>query len=142
MKTNPVSLSRFARMFALVAMALMSLAAVRMAAASAPGGFLENDDTSTLRAMLTPSQIAAFMPAGRGSFTFPAPYNTQGVRITQPSDCGGQDCVDMIYSYWRNMSNSAGSNTMYIFVGLDKSRGGQGPTLFSYDKPSGTLTEV
>src|SRR5690348_814820 len=98
--------------------------------AAAPGGFVENDDTSILRAMLTPSQIAAFMPAGRGSFTFPAPYNTQGVRITQPSDCGGQDCVDMIYSYWRNMSNSAGSNVMYILVGLDRARGGRGPTLF------------
>jgi len=23
----------------------------------------------------------------------------------------------MIYSYWRNMSNSTGSNTVYIFVG-------------------------
>ena len=110
--------------------------------AAAPGGFLESDETATVRNILSPAQISAFMPATRGNFTFPAPYNTQGIRVTQASDCGGQDCVDMIYSYWRNMSNSTGSNTMYIFVGLDKSRGGQGPTLFSYDKPSGTLTEV
>ena len=48
----------------------------------------------------------------------------------------------MIYSYWRNMSNSAGSNTMYMFIGLDRSRGGLGPTLFSYDKTTDQLTEL
>src|SRR5690348_1825297 len=113
-----------------------------LAQASAPGGFLESDETSVVRPLMTASQISAFMPAGRGNFTFPAPYNTQGVRITQPSDCGGQDCVDMTYNYWRNMSNSTGSNTLYILVGLDENRGGAGPTLFSYDKPSGTLTDL
>src|SRR5690242_16267127 len=98
MKMNPASLPKFARLLALAAMALMSLAVVRPAAASAPGGFLENDETSVVRPMLTASQISAFMPTGRGSFTFPAPYNTQAVRLTQPSDCGGQDCLDMTYN--------------------------------------------
>ena len=109
--------------------------------AVAPGGFLESDVTSVARADLTATQIAAFMPTTRGAFTFPAPYNTQGVRITQPSDCGNHDCVDMTYNYWRNMSNSTGSNTLYILVGLDKNRGGAGATLFSYDKTSGALTD-
>ncbi|HKT30874.1 MAG TPA: hypothetical protein VJS89_00100, partial [Gammaproteobacteria bacterium] len=81
-----------------------------------PGGFLELDDTSVARPNLTAAQIAAFMPS-RGVFTFPAPYNTQGIRVTNASDCGGQDCVDLIYSYWNNINNSAGSNLMYIFVG-------------------------
>ena len=141
MKLNPLSLAACGRLFAIAALAFVSLGVARPAAA-APGGFIESDETSVVRGILSPAQIAGFMPAGRGSFTFPAPYNTAGIRVTQPSDCGGQDCVDMTYSYWRNMSNSAGSNTMYILVGLDRNRGGQGPTLFSYDKPSGALTDV
>ena len=110
--------------------------------ASAPGGFMESDETSVTRAPLTATQISAFMPS-RGAFTFPAPYNTQGWRLTNASDCGGNDCVDYIgYSYWRNMSNSTGSNIMYIFVGLDKRYGGAGPTLFELDKSTGVLTKV
>lgn len=124
-----------------IALACSLLFISAQAVATVPGGFLENDETTVVRNLLTPTQIASFIPS-RGIFTFPAPYNTQGVRITNSSDCGGQDCVDMIYSYWRNMSNSANSNTMYIFVGLDRNRGGQGPTLFSYDKTSDQLTEV
>jgi hypothetical protein len=106
-----------------------------------PGGFLESDDTSVARPNLTPTQIAQFMPS-RGLFTFPAPYNTQGIRITNSSDCNGGDCLDLIYSYWDNLNNSAGSNTLYILVGLDKARGGPGPTLFSYDKSTEQLTKV
>src|SRR5690242_13789078 len=133
---------RFVRLFAAGTLALLALTVSRPSmAATVPGGFLESDETSVVRGLLSPTQINGFLPQ-RGLFTFPAPYNTQGIRITNSSDCGGQDCVDMIYSYWRNMSNSAGSNTMYIFVGLDRNRGGQGPTLFSYDKTSDQLTEV
>ena len=98
-------------------------------------------DTVTVARPLVATASSSFLPQ-RGLFTFPAPYDTQGLRITNAGDCGGQDCVDMTYSYWRNMSNSAGSNTMYIFIGLDRSRGGQGPTLFSYDKTTDALTEV
>ena len=132
--------SRALNRFSSLAFACLMLSTT--AHAAAPGGFLESDETSVARANLTATQIAAFMPATRGSFTFPAPYNTQGVRITQASDCSGQDCVDMTYNYWKNMSNSTGSNTLYILVGLDQNRGGAGPTLFSYDKPSGTLTDL
>jgi hypothetical protein len=120
---------------------IFSGTSIPASAQSVPGGFIANDDSTVVRPQLTPSQIAAFMPS-RGAFIFPAPYNTQGVRITNSSDCGGQDCVDMIYSYWRNMSNSAGSNIMYIFVGLDQSRGGQGPTLFSFNKTTNSLTDM
>ena len=109
--------------------------------ADGPGGFMEQDSSLAIRPLLTATQIAAFMPE-RGLFTFPAPYNTQGIRITNASDCSGQDCVDMTYSYWRNLSNSTNSNIMYIFVGLDRNRGGRGPTLFSYDKTADRLTEV
>jgi Big-like domain-containing protein len=124
--------------------ALLSLAALSVHAATstqAPGGFMENDTAPVARAALSASSISSFLP-DRGSFTFPAPYKTQGVRVTNSSDCGGQDCLDMTYNYWKNMSNSAGSDTMYVFVGLDKARGGQGPTLFQYTKSSGDLKEV
>jgi hypothetical protein len=93
--------------------------------------------------MLTPAQIQAFMPATRGPFTFPAPYNTQGTRVTNSTDCGGADCVDYVgYSYWRNMNNSAGSNTMLVFLTLDRARGGVGPSLFQVDKTSLQVTSV
>jgi len=118
-----------------------SLFSIQARAATFPGGFMESDTVTVTRTALNTAQLGGFLPQ-RGLFTFPAPYNTQGLRITNATDCGGQDCVDMIYSYWRNMSNSAGSNTMYIFIGLDRNRGGQGPTLFSYDKTTDALTEV
>jgi hypothetical protein len=123
---------------------LLSLAALSAHAATstqAPGGFMENDTAPVARAALSPTKISSFLP-GRGSFTFPAPYKTQGVRLTNSNDCGGQDCLDMTYNYWKNMSNSAGSDTMYVFVGLSKARGGQGPTLFQYTKSTGDLKEV
>src|SRR6185312_3953499 len=135
-------LARPGRLLAACVLALAtSLSSLHAAAAASPGGFVESNTVSVARPMLSSTQISGFLPQ-RGLFTFPAPYNTQGLRITNSGDCGGQDCVDMIYSYWRNMSNSAGSNTLYIFIGLDRSRGGQGPTLFSYDKTTDALTEM
>jgi len=83
------------------------------------------------------------MPAlpRRGKFVFPAPYNTIGVRLTNAADCGGGDCVDYVgYSYWRNSNNHVGSDTMLIFITLDRARGGGGPTLFSYDKTTDQVT--
>src|SRR5580765_3491044 len=71
----------------------------------ASGGFVESDDATTARPMLSSGQSGGFLPA-RGTFTFPAPYNTQGIRITNGSDCGGADCVRPAgYSYWRNINN-------------------------------------
>lgn len=125
----------------LLALAASSAHAASVAA-QAPGGFMENDASPTARTALTATQMSGFLPSSRGSFTFPAPYNTQGVRVTLPSDCGNQDCLDMTYNYWKNMSNSAGSDTMYVFIGLNKARGGQGPTLFQYTKSTGELSEV
>jgi hypothetical protein len=74
----------------------------------------------------------------RGAFTFPPPYNTTGFRLTNAGDCGGTDCVSAVgYSYWNNINNHAGSETMLIFLGLDRNQGGTGPTLFSINKRSG-----
>jgi hypothetical protein len=109
---------------------------------SFPGGFIEKPATTGVRPRLTASQIQSFLPS-RGKFTFPAPYNTEGVRLTNSSDCGGTDCVNYVgYSYWRNINNHAGSDTMLIFLGLSRSKGGGGPTLFSYNKLTEAVTNL
>jgi hypothetical protein len=60
------------------------------------------------------------------------------VRLTNGSDCGGQDCVSYVgYSYWSNMNNHVGSDTILVFLGLERRKGGNGPTLFSFNKKSG-----
>jgi hypothetical protein len=94
-----------------------------------PGGFVESATGVQVR-----SRVKLQLPS-RGPFTFPAPYSTTGVRLTNADDCGGADCVNYIgYSYWRNTNNHVGSDTMLIFLSLDRQRGGKGPTLLSYDK--------
>ena len=107
-------------------------------ASNATGGFTDSATSVGLRPRFSAAQLAAFLPT-RGSFTFPAPYSTQGVRVTNASDCGGSaDCVLPVgYSYWSNINNHAGSQTLLIFLGLDRRRGGGGPTLFSYNKQTG-----
>jgi hypothetical protein len=102
-----------------------------------PGGFLESATSTGVR----PAVVVA-MPI-RGKFTFPAPYNTTGARLTNVADCGGaaRDCVnDIGYAYWRNSNNHVGSDTMLIVVTLDRARGGNGPTLFGYDKNTDAVT--
>jgi hypothetical protein len=121
----------------LVTVLIPGLVARAEAQSAAPGGFVESDAATSARPNLSAAQIAAFMPT-RGAFTFPAPYNTSGARITTASDCGGGDCVFPVgYSYWRNINNHAGSDTMLIFLALNRGKGGSGPTLFSYNKNSG-----
>jgi len=127
---------------------LLLLGSLMIAAAPAtaqfPGGFIKKSYDAPNRPRLTASQIQSFVPSTRGKFTFPAPYNTQGVRITIPSDCGGADCIDYVaYSYWKNMNNHQNSDTMYIMLGLNRNRGGaEGPTLFSYNKTTDVVTKV
>ena len=106
-----------------------------------PGGFIVKSYAPITRPRLTASQIQSFVPLTRGKFTFPAPYNTEGIRLTVPSDCGGTDCLHYVsYSYWRNMNNHVGSDTMYIYLGLSQANGG--PTLFSYNKVTDVVTKV
>jgi len=106
-------------------------------AQQASGGFTESATSGGLRPRLSAGEIRAFVPE-RGRFTFPSPYGTTGIRLTNASDCGGGDCVNYVgYSYWRNINNHAGSDTMLIFLGLNRQKGGGGPTLFSYNKKTG-----
>jgi hypothetical protein len=103
----------------------------------ATGGFVEPANSPAFRAPLTAAEAGAILPT-RGVFTFPSPYGTTGFRLTNGDDCGGQDCVKPVgYSYWNNINNHAGSDTMLVFLGLDRNKGGTGPTLFSVDKRTG-----
>ena len=109
---------------------------------SAPGGFVESATGVGLRPALSAAEIRAFLPS-RGTFMFPSPYRTTGVRLTTGSDCGGADCVLPVgYSYWSNINNHAGSDTMLIFLGLTRQKGGGGPTLFSFNKRTGDTTNL
>ena len=106
-------------------------------AAAQSGGFVDSATSAGLRPVLSAGQSQALLPP-RGAFTFPSPYNTTAFRITTGSDCQGSDCVFPVgYSYWNNINNHAGSDTMLVFLGLDRRKGGSGPTLFSVNKRNG-----
>jgi hypothetical protein len=111
-----------------------------------PGGFIEKAGSQSFRARFTQTEIQAFLPAngGRGLFTFPAPYHTQGLRLTSDDDCANaQDCVWYVgYSYWRNINNHVGSASMLVFLGLNRDKGGEGPTLFAVDKLNDQVQKV
>ena len=124
------------RAFALAAATLALLLAAAPARAQT-GGFLESATSTAYREPLSAAELQEILPA-RGRFTFPAPYSTVATRLTNAADCGGSDCVNHVgYSYWSNINNHVGSDTMLVFLGLDRSRGGPGPTLFTYNKTTG-----
>jgi hypothetical protein len=121
----------------IVSFAAVALAILASDARAQTGGFVDSATSGGVRPRFSSATIQSFLPS-RGRFTFPSPYSTEGVRLTNASDCGGGDCVLSVgYSYWRNINNHAGSDTMLIFLGLDRRKGGGGPTLFSYNKRTG-----
>src|SRR5213083_2421659 len=85
-----------------------------------PGGFIEQATSTQVRPLMSASQLQLLLPATRGPFVFPDPYNTQGIRLTDASDCvGSTDCVYSVGSaYWRRINNHVGSDTMLIVLGL------------------------
>src|SRR6185369_5197184 len=106
----------------------------------APGGFIESADGTALRAKPGAGEIATFLPSDRGTFSFPVPYGTQGYRLTTEADCAGTDCVQPFgHSFWRNLNNSTGSDTLYAFAAL---AGHGGPTLFSLNKNTGAVANL
>ena len=133
------------RILSVLCAALVVLCAsqnIVQAQSRATGGFIDSSTAAGLRPKLSAGEIAAFMPQ-RGTFTFPSPYSTTGIRLTNASDCGGQDCVLSVgYSYWSNINNHTGSDTMLVFLGLERRKGGGGPTLFSYDKKTGETSNL
>src|SRR4029453_6863332 len=130
---------KFASLAALVAIIVVFFSefVVHGQVSGPTGGFLDSATSVGLRPNLSSAQMQTFLPS-RGTFTFPSPYSTQGVRLTNASDCGGADCILPVgYSYWSNINNHASSETMLVFLGLDRRKGGGGPTLFTYNKRTG-----
>lgn len=105
-------------------------------------GILEDSLSKVVRPLLSRTGILNLLPE-RGKFVFPAPYNSQAVRITSAADCGGLDCVNYIgYSYWNNINNHVGFDSMLIFVGMDSRLGSDGPALFEYNKLTDQVTKL
>lgn len=77
----------------------------------------------------------------RGPFSFPAPWGTIGIRITNGNDMGGRDALWYCgYTYWRNMNAHQGQSHLKIFLGIDRNRGGGGPSLWTVDKGTDAVT--
>jgi hypothetical protein len=110
--------------------AAFALFALTFSSAASAQGLIESATGNAMR----PKFSGRDVPSSRGRFTFPSPYNTEAVRLTEASDCNGGDCVRPVgYAYWSNINNHVGSDTMLIFLGLK----GPGATLFSYNKRTG-----
>ena len=104
----------------------------------APGGFMDSATSVGLRPTSVSGGDTDVPAVTRHLHVSVAVFARRGVRLTNASDCGGADCVLPVgYSYWSNINNHAGSDTMLIFLGLDRRKGGGGPTLFSYNKRTG-----
>jgi hypothetical protein len=133
------------RIFSLACAALFVVSAsqdvVWAQQSSATGGFIDSSTGAGLRPTLSAGEIAAFMPS-RGLFTFPSPYSTQGVRLTNAGDCGGQDCVLSVgYSYWSNINNHTGSDTMLVFPRARTPQGRGWPNPFQLQQAHGRDAE-
>src|SRR4029079_14621226 len=104
----------------MLAMSMLGAGHVGAQSSSAAGGFMDSATAAGLRPRLSSAQMQTFLPS-RGKSPFPAPYGTEGARITNASDCAGADCVHSVgYSYWANINNHVGSDTMLIFLGLER----------------------
>jgi Bacterial Ig domain len=125
----------YARIAVVAALATaFSASAARTQGAREPA--VETDSTAVFPWM--PEQVRSFLPE-RGRFIFPAPYGTEGIRVTNASDCGGSDCVLPVGgASWRNIDAHEGRDSMLIFLGLRE----VGPTLFRYDKRTGRTENI
>jgi hypothetical protein len=125
-----------------LALMLLLLVTGEAWADSFPGGFTETQATNT-RTKYSEAEIAAIIPGSRGAFTFPEPYETDAVQLTEAADCGGQDCLYYVgYSYLSNMNNHVGETTIKIFLNFSTAFGGDGPNLLTYNKTNGTIAKT
>lgn len=102
-----------------------------------PGGFLELASSTQVR-----SPVRFTLP-DRGPFSFPAPYGTTGIRLTNGRDMGGADALNPTgYSYWRALNAHVGQPVLLAFLCADRTRGGQGPSLWTVDKATDQVTPL
>jgi hypothetical protein len=86
---------------------------------SGSAGIVELATARDIRPRPTREQIAAFLPA-RGPFTFPAPYGTRGIRLTNASEDGSIP-HPLGMSYWPNINMHAGQPDVLVFASLNDS---------------------
>lgn len=101
-----------------------------------PGGFIESCASTDIRPRYGRTQ--ADLPR-RGRFTFPEPYNTTGIRLTNEDDGPILPCG---YSYWANINSHANEPYLFVFLGTDRNRGGAGPSLWSVSKATDEVTPL
>lgn len=99
------------------------------------GGFIEEYPYGTVfRSIPSGSSGVPYVPATRGAFEMPSPWNTLACRITDATDCTGGGISHAGYSYW-SLINEHGDNPEFlVFAHCPKSAGGGGVTLFSVNK--------
>jgi hypothetical protein len=91
-------LSRSLLLFVGVVVGVIAIARGAEAQPPAPGGFIEHSNDTNVRPVMTPGDVPGF--PSRGAFTFPAPYHTRAVRLTnadeiaEEADCGRGPGVD------------------------------------------------
>ena len=87
----------------------------------------------------TPYHARAAQP---GRFTFPSPYNTTGVRLTNGGDCGGKDSCSSRLLVLAEHEQSRRQQHDADLSHAGPARGGQGPTLFRYNKTTDQVQVV
>lgn len=97
------------------------------------GGFLEPCASTAVR-----PRPAVPLPT-RGPFRFPEPYDTLGVRITNADD---GPVLPTAYSYWQGINAHAGQPGLLVFLGVDRQRGGGGPSLWGVHKTTHEVTPL
>ena len=75
----------------------------------------------------------------RGPFDFGAPYGTTGIRLTNVDD---GPVLPTGYAYWAAINAHTGQPALRAFVGTDRARGGQGPSLYTVDTSTLAVTPL
>lgn len=76
-----------------------------------------------------PTSEPTSLPGTRGPFSFPAPYHTRAVRVTDVRDGQVYPCG---YSYWSRVNNHRDRPELLVLVGLKDF----GPSIYRIDKAS------
>jgi hypothetical protein len=101
---------------------------------SAPGGFVEACASTVIR----PRPTLSVPPLG--PFTFPPPYHTSAVRLTNTRVDFGRDLLWPVgMSYWPVIS-APSEGRLRVFLCFDRNRGGPGPSTVSVDLATGQVS--
>src|SRR5262249_56547322 len=100
---------------------------------------MDSATSAGLRAQLSAGEIQTFLP-DRGTFRFPSPYFTQGVRVTNASDCGGADSrPPACYPRSSNLQNPVDRHTKLGFFSAPRRQTGRRSTLLDYNNRPGRV---